>query len=171
MLPQELQREHGPPDILSSDFQPLEMWEYQFLLFSTTQVVIPCYSSLRKLIQRSSYFAEDTKIHTLQVFPPCPLVDNTSILPGNQLSKCPDTSLRRGYWENSMGLSPREPRLYWLCILLGNSVWGFPLIYSSSHWVQVITAVLAGHDKTLALFPKADSHSHQVTRKVAQALP
>ena len=35
--------------ILISDFQPPELWEEAFLLFQTTQSVVPCYVSSRKL--------------------------------------------------------------------------------------------------------------------------
>lgn len=55
ILPQSLQREHGPVDTLSSDIQLLELWESKFLLYEATQPVAHGYDSPKKLMNSSLF--------------------------------------------------------------------------------------------------------------------
>ena len=50
IVPGDLQREHGPADLLILDLWPSELWENKFLLFYITNFAVICYGNPRKRI-------------------------------------------------------------------------------------------------------------------------
>lgn len=91
-LPWHLQRKHASASVFISDFWPPELWKIHYCRVSH-QLVVPCYSSLSKLIHLSFLALEAVCIPRLVPFSSMFKARHTTLVPWSHL---PLPTARRG---------------------------------------------------------------------------